>query len=50
MDIVIAVVLCQVHENTCSTAPLSGPTEAAVTDTPARGAVPLLRMKKTSQL
>lgn len=42
MDIVVAMVLGQVHEHTCSTAPLSGTTETAVTDAPAGGAKPLL--------
>lgn len=42
MDIVIAMVLGQVHEHTRSTAPLSGTAETAVTDAPAWGAKPLL--------
>lgn len=41
MDIVIAVVLGQVHEHTRSTAALSGTAETAVTDAPARGAKPI---------
>lgn len=35
------MVLGQIHKHTCSTAPLSGPAETAVTDTPAWGAEPL---------
>ncbi len=48
VDIVIAVVLGQVHEHTRSTAALSGTAETAVTDAPARGAKPILEKKKTS--
>lgn len=42
VHVVIAMVLGQVHEHTGGTAPLSGPAETAVTDAPARGAMPLL--------
>lgn len=48
MDIVIAMAFGQVDKHTCSTAPLSGPAEAAVTNASAWGALPLLGKKNPS--
>lgn len=42
MGIVISMVFGQVDKHTCSTTPLSGPAEAAVTNASAWGALPLL--------
>lgn len=42
MDIIEAMVFSQVHKHTCSTAPLSGPAEAAVTNASAWRTLPLL--------
>lgn len=47
MDIVIAMVFGQVDKHTCSTAPLSGPAETAVTNASAWGALPFLGKKKS---
>lgn len=42
VHVIVAVVLSQVDQNSCGAAARSGPTEAAVTDAPARRAPPLL--------
>lgn len=51
MHVIIAIIFSQVNQNPCSTAAISGPTEAAVTDPSAWWALPLLtRNNEISQM